>query len=204
MISPDKFPPEVDFSPIFTQLVEALKVHYKDWPEGVIQFTDTERRLKEMYNERCWPISKIQAELDKTVRVFSKSYDELVVVGPAVVYIWCPHHLLPCEIKVVQGVLPGDKVLGISKFTRIAELLGRKPVLQEDYTTELVEFLMTKLNPKGAGVHVTGCHSCTTSRGVKQPSTNKVVTNAVRGVLLTDKSLKDEFFKMVEMRTNDR
>jgi GTP cyclohydrolase I len=184
--------------------VEALKERYKDWPEGVIQFNGTDRRLKEMYEERCWPIEKIQSELKKTVRVFTKAYDELVVMGPATVFIWCPHHLLPCEVQVIQGVLPGDKVLGASKFTRIAEILGRKPVMQEDYTTELVEFLMSTLSPKGAGVHVTGCHSCMTSRGVKQPRTNKMVTNAVRGALLKDKSLKDEFFKMVEMRTNDR
>jgi len=196
--------PEVDFSPIFSQLVDSLKELYKDWPEGVIQFNGTERRLKEMYEERCWPISKIKSELDKTIRVFSKSYNELVVVGPVIIHIWCPHHLLPCEIQAVMGVLPGDKVLGISKFTRIAEILGRKPILQEDYTTELVTFLMDTLKPKGAGVHVTGAHSCTSSRGVKQPRTNKVITNAVRGELLTDKSLKDEFFKMVEMRTNDK
>ena len=193
----------VDFTPIFAQLVEALKSHYKDWPEGVIQFNGTERRLKEMYEERCWPISKIKAELDKTVKVFDKAYDELVVMGPAIVHIWCPHHLMPCEALVIQGVLPGDKVLGASKFTRIAEILGRKPVLQEDYTTELVDFLMDTLHPKGAGVHVTGTHSCMTSRGVKQPRTNKMVTNAVRGSLLDDKSLKDEFFKMVEMRSRD-
>jgi GTP cyclohydrolase I len=203
MISPDKFQSDIDFSPIFSDLVGALKELYKDWPEGVIQFSGTDRRLKEMYNERCWPIKKIQSELDKTVRVFTKAYDELVVMGPATVFIWCPHHLLPCEVQVVQGVLPGAKVLGASKFTRIAEILGRKPVMQEDYTTELVEFLMTTLSPKGAGVHVTGSHSCMTSRGVKQPRTNKMVTNAVRGALLTDKSLKDEFFKMVELRLRD-
>jgi GTP cyclohydrolase I len=203
MISPDKFPREVDFSPIFTQLVNSLKLLYSDWPEGVIQFGGTERRLKEMYEERCWPISKIESELKRTVKVFTKAYDELVVMGPATVFIWCPHHLLPCEVQVVQGVLPGEKVLGASKFTRIAEILGRKPVMQEDYTTELVTFLMDTLSPKGAGVHVTGSHSCMTSRGVKQPRTNKMVTNAVRGTLLTDKSLKDEFFKMVELRLRD-
>jgi len=188
-----------NFTPAVTELVEQLKVMYEGW-DGVKQFTDTPGRLTRLYQERCWSLDRIKNELDDTVRVFEDNYKEMVITGPATVWVLCPHHLLPCELQVVMGILPRGKVLGASKFTRIADILGRRPIMQETYTTELVEFLQTKLDPRGAAVHVVGSHSCMTSRGIKQPRENRMITNAVRGDFLNDKSAKDEFFQSVGLR----
>lgn len=188
-----------NFAPAVTELVEQLKIMYAGW-DGVKQFTDTPGRLSRLYQERCWSPERIQKELDETIRVFDDDYKEMVIAGPAIVWVLCPHHLLPCELQVVMGVLPKGKVLGASKFTRIADTLGRRPIMQETYTTELVEFLQSKLDPRGAAVHVIGSHSCMTSRGIRQPRENRMITNAVRGDFLNDKSAKDEFFQSVGLR----
>lgn len=188
-----------DFLPATTELVNQLREMYKGWT-GVQQFADTPNRLARLYQERCWSPEKIESELLETIKVFDDNYKEMVITGPATVWVLCPHHLLPCELQVSMGVLPSGKVLGASKFTRIADILGRRPIMQETFTTELVDFLNDRLKPRGAAVHVVGSHSCMTSRGIKQPRENRMTTAAVRGLFLTDASAKNEFFQSVSMR----
>lgn len=171
-------------------LVEILRERYKDW-EGVAQFGDTPRRLARMYEEFCWTSADIQKELDKQFRVFDEAYNEMLVNGPIVVWTLCPHHLLPCEFKVVIGYIPSGKVLGLSKFTRIAQTMGRRPIMQEQYSVELADELNKRLSPKGVAVYVTGVHGCMTSRGVRQHS--DVVTSIIKGAF-EEHPTREEFY----------
>ena len=193
---------EPNFLPAATDLVKQLQLIYTEWG-GVDQFVGTPRRLAEMFTERCWSPTRIKTELEDTVRIFKDDCKEMMIAGPASVWAMCPHHLLPCELQVVIGILPRGRVLGLSKFTRIAEILGNRPIMQETYTTELAEYIQKILEPKGTAVHVTGSHTCMTSRGVKQPRTNRFMTTALRGDFLTDPSVKDEFMQSVAMRYKD-
>ena len=180
------------FSPPISGLVQALKDLYPDWT-GNLQLGGTEKRLVEMFAERCWTPERIQKSLDEQVKVFEDTYSGMVIMGPSLVWVICPHHLLPCELEVTIGVLPDGKVLGASKFARIADIMGRRPIMQETYTTELVEEINKRLKPQGTAVYVVGSHSCMTSRGVKQPRDNRMVTCALKGKFLTESSTKEEF-----------
>lgn len=162
-------------------LVEILRKQYEGW-EGAEQFTDTPRRLEKMYRDLCWPPEKIQQELDKQVKSFKNGYGEMMVHGPTIVRTLCPHHLLPVRMKVWVGYIPNGKVLGISKFSRIAVILGKRPIMQEQYTPELADILQKYLEPKGVGVFVWGSHSCMTHRGIEQDAA--VTTSVFRDVML--------------------
>ncbi len=175
-----------------TELVDALKGRYPGWG-GLIQLNGTPERLAKMYDENCWSSEEIEKELSSQVRVFDDGYKGMVIIGPATVWSLCPHHLLPCEFRVTIGVVPSGKVLGASKFTRIATILGHRPIMQETYTTELANEVQTRLSPLGTAVYVVGSHSCMTSRGIKQPRDNQMTTCALQGCFKESQAAREEF-----------
>jgi len=119
-----------------------------------------------------------------------------IIQSPIVTHSMCPHHFLPVTYKVTYGYLApeGSSVLGLSKLTRIAKILAKRPILQEQYTRDLVTVLTRHLiagdhlirNDKGevpsytvplSGAVVTGVHSCMLCRGVE--STASTTTDAI-------------------------
>lgn len=174
-----------------TDLVSWLQDLYPNWT-GVQQFKNTPGRLEKTLRDFCWTQERIDEELSKQFRIFENGYEEMLVVKDIRVWTLCPHHLLPCEFRVYVGYIPTGKVLGLSKFARIAEILAKRPIMQEQYSTELASLLVDRLQPRGVAVYVVGRHGCMTSRGVKQHS--DVVTSVVRGDFLKEGTTREEFF----------
>jgi len=173
------------------ELVRELKSLYKDW-DGSRQFIGTEHRLARLYDELCWSPRKISYELEKQVRIFDHNYKEVLICKGMDVWVLCPHHLLPCHFKVTIGYAPIEgKVLGLSKFARIAKVMGKRPIMQEAYTQELATFLLKNLEPKGIAVYVEGSHDCMIARGVEQNSS--VITKVMEGKYFNDRDNKAEF-----------
>jgi len=139
----------------------------------------------------------IKARLDEDFRVFENGYDEMLVTGPIEVWVLCPHHLLPCQLMVTIGYVPNGKVLGLSKFSRIAVTVGKRPIMQEQYSTELADELNSRLQPKGVAIYVVGHHDCMRSRGVKQDA--PVVTSIIKGVF-EEAPVRGEFLAIARGR----
>lgn len=188
---------EVDFGPSVSSLVYKLEEMYQDWG-GVKQLKGTPGRLLKMYGDMLWSPGRIRDELAKQFKVFENDYNEMLVEGPIEVWTLCPHHLLPCCFTVTIGYIPNGSVLGLSKFTRIAVILGKRPILQEEYTTELVDELDKGLKPLGVAAFVVGKHGCMLARGVKQPV--DVTTSVLKGVFLTNPDTKAEFLALARGR----
>jgi GTP cyclohydrolase I len=129
--------------------------------------------------------------------VYVENYEQMVVMRGHVMWTLCPHHLLPTQFTVHIAYIPNGAVVGLSKLARIAEGCSTKPVLQEAFTNEVADKLMTGITPapKGAGCIVEGMHLCMQMRGVKSPG--RVVTSAMRGVLLTKPEARQEFLSLV-------
>jgi len=179
-------------------LVAHLRTLYKGW-DGINQFDGTPDRLVRMYDEFCWSPRRIQKELRKQFRTFEDGYDEMLVTNPIQVWTLCPHHLVPCSFKVTIGYVPNKKVLGLSKFARISEILAKRPVMQEQYSRELADVFMKKLNPKGVGISIVGLHGCMVARGVRQNS--RVVTSVVKGCF-EEGSTRAEFYAIVNSKNH--
>ena len=180
------------FYPASRDLVDSLSVIYATEPEVLVQFQGTPQRLARMYAEFCWHPDTIEEEINKQFRRFDSNFDEMLVKRNIHVWTLCPHHLLPCEFRVFIGYIPKKgKVLGLSKLTRVAEILAKKPIMQEQYTTELADLLMKRLEPVGVGVTVYGKHGCMMARGIKQNS--EVVTSVMREVFLKEGPTRSEF-----------
>jgi len=160
-------------------------------------FTDTAKRAAKAMGELIRPIADINAEVDEMLaRTFSARYDEMVISKHNIAFGMCPHHLLPVIYRISVAYLPGERVLGISKLSRLVHLLARRPVLQEDLTHELAQLLHERLETRGSAAYVEGLHLCMASRGIEAHEA-RVVTSAVRGIFRDDHATRQEFLDLV-------
>lgn len=135
---------------------------------------------------------EVEALLSKT---FPAKYTEMVISKHNTAFGVCPHHLLPVIYRISVAYIPTNKVLGLSKMSRLVKLVARGPRLQEDLTHELAQILHAQLDSQGAAVYIEGLHMCMASRGVGAHEA-RLVTSAVRGVFL-EVATRDEFIKLV-------
>jgi GTP cyclohydrolase I len=108
----------------------------------------------------------------------AKQVDALYCVGPITVRSTCAHHFQPIRGKVWIGVVPGDRVIGLSKFARLADWVMSRPQIQEEATAMLHQVLTNAVKPKGLIVAMHAEHLCMTQRGVKEHSSG-MATNQV-------------------------
>lgn len=95
-----------------------------------------------------------------------------VILTDILVSSLCEHHWERVIMRVSIAYIPSKNVLGLSKFGRIAEFLGNRPIVQERYTQQLHLALKTLLETDDVAVHVRGIHMCMFARGVKEPCSN--------------------------------
>lgn len=124
-----------------------------------------------------------------------RNYDQLITVGPIEVKTMCSHHMLPFHGVAFVGLLPGEnsRLPGLSKYARIiTEYFSRRLQIQEEFVDQIVDFFNVNCKPRGVGVRVSAQHMCAGCRGVNQMNM-RMGNVALRGEMLTDTSLKQEF-----------
>jgi GTP cyclohydrolase IA len=126
-----------------------------------------------------------------------RQLDELYTVGPIHIDSACSHHLVPIQGKLWVGIHPSDKVIGLSKFHRLAAWVFRRPQIQEEATIVYADELEKAINPKGLAVVLKANHLCCGWRGVRD-NTSLMTTSVVRGTLREVPLLKEEFFKLIQ------
>jgi GTP cyclohydrolase I len=159
------------------------------------QLLDTPRRVAATYAELLTP-----APFTLTTFPNDEGYDELVLARAIPFASLCQHHLLPFVGVAHVGYLPADRILGLSKLSRVVERFARRPQLQERLTTQVADWLQTQLEPKCVGVVVESEHLCMTLRGV-QATGARTVTSALHGLLRDDSRSRQEFFALTRTAT---
>lgn len=160
-------------------------------------FADTAARaakgLHELIHDQRQVKTEVEALLAKT---FPAKYTEMVISKHNTAFGVCPHHLLPVIYRISCAYIPTEKVLGLSKLSRLARLIARGPRLQEDLTHELADILHLQLQSQGSAVYIEGLHMCMAARGVGAHEA-RLVTSGVRGVFLEQLATREEFIKLV-------
>lgn len=128
-----------------------------------------------------------------------KQLDEIYTVGPITVRSACSHHLVPIMGNCWIGIKPGSRVIGLSKFTRVADWVFSRPHIQEEAVMILADEIERLCEPLGLGIIVKAQHYCMKWRGVREPQTS-MVNSVVRGDFRHDPSLKQEFFELVRQQ----
>jgi len=158
-------------------------------------FQDTPTRVERMYREILYTKEKRDEQVKQILsRTFPSKYSGMVISKGIETFGMCGHHLLPIKLNVVLGYIPNERVLGLSKLARVADVLSKQPMIQEDYTEEIAEAMMEVLEPQGVGVYVEGLHYCQIMRGAKQ-SNAVMITTKLAGCFLEADSVKNEFME---------
>lgn len=159
-------------------------------------FADTAARAAKGFHELVHDQGQAEAAVKELLaKTFPAKYTEMVISKHNTAFGICPHHLLPVIYRISMAYIPTDRVLGLSKLSRLARLIARAPRLQEDLTHELADILHTKLESQGSAVYIEGLHMCMAARGVGAHEA-RLVTSGVRGVFL-ELATRDEFIKLV-------
>jgi len=164
---------------------------------GDANFAETAARAARALTEMVGDREQSRRDIaEMMTRTFPARYREMVISKHNVAFGVCPHHLLPVIYRISLAYIPTDKVLGISKLSRIVNVLSRSPMLQEDLTHDLCSLLHEGLVAEGAAVYIEGLHLCMAARGINAHEA-RVVTSAMRGVFLDNPATRDEFMKLV-------
>ncbi|RPB03657.1 GTP cyclohydrolase I [Choiromyces venosus 120613-1] len=132
--------------------------------------------------------------------VFQENHDELVIVKDIEVFSMCEHHLVPFTGKMHIGYIPNNKVLGLSKFARIAEMFARRLQLQERLTKQVAMAIEEILQPQGVAVVMESAHLCMVMRGVEK-TTATTTTSSMLGVFRKSTRTREEFMHLA-LRNN--
>jgi GTP cyclohydrolase IA len=122
----------------------------------------------------------------------SVASDQLVCVSGIRVASLCEHHLLPFWCNISIGYIPNAKVLGLSKFARIAHRLQLQERLGEQIADEISRITGTQ----NVAVVLKGEHYCMTARGIRMPG--RMTSSVMRGVFRTESQTRMEFLRQVE------
>lgn len=118
--------------------------------------------------------------LFKTFEDGAEGCDELVIVRDIPVYSHCEHHMAPIIGRAVVGYVPGDRIIGLSKLSRVVDAFSRRLQVQERLTNQIADAIAEHLRPQAVFVYIDAKHMCMESRGVKQVCGSSTITRAVR------------------------
>lgn len=121
----------------------------------------------------------------------SISKDQMVVVSGLRVYSVCEHHLMPFWCEIAIGYIAVHKVLGLSKFARIAHRHAHKLQIQERLVEQIGAEVMKATGARDVAVFGRGEHSCMVTRGIK--TAGLMSCSFLRGKFKRDAKSREEF-----------
>ena len=160
--------------------------------EGLV---DTPARVVRSWEKLYGGYSQSPEDVLKTT-FYDGACDEMVVLKNIPFYSTCEHHILPFFGRVDIGYLPGDKVVGISKLSRLIEVYARRLQIQERLASQIADAIMKHLDARGCIVVIEGEHLCMTARGVEKRGAT-MITSAIRGVFKED-AIRSEFLTLIK------
>ncbi len=117
----------------------------------------------------------------------------------------CSHHWQPVNGTAYIGIIPGKKIIGLSKYTRVVQHIAARGTLQEELTVEIANALQEHTETEDIAVTVFARHGCCENRGIRVPNSN-TSTAEMRGLFMEKGKLREEFYdnvKMMRRETHD-
>ncbi len=156
---------------------------------------DTPKRVAKMFEEITNGMNQTPAEHLRVV--FDAADANIVIQKDIEFHSLCEHHLLPFFGKIHIAYLPKDKVVGLSKLSRVVEVFARRLQIQEQLTTQIATSLSEELDTKGVLVICEAEHTCISMRGIKKIGT-KTVTMHATGVFEENYDLRREVIDFIK------
>jgi GTP cyclohydrolase IA len=161
---------------------------------------NTARRVAKMYLTEVFR-GRYVAAPPVTEFPNAEHLNELMIVGPITLRSACSHHFCPIMGRLWIGLMPNEhsNLIGLSKYSRLAEWIMSRPQIQEEAITQLADLFMNMMSPDGLAVVMEADHFCMHWRGVKDSGT-KMVNSVMRGSFLKDSALRREFLSLINLK----
>lgn len=184
-----------ELTPKFEAVLDGLVIDRSTDPNSM----DTGRRLAKMYiNElmagRYDPMPNATAFPNHV----EDGYEGMLVVRSELRSV-CSHHHQPVSGVAYIGIIAADKLIGLSKYTRIAQWCARRGTLQEELCNDIAREIMNATGSNDVGVYIQATHGCCENRGIMAHS-SLTQTTVLKGSFFTNADVKKEFFDNIKLQ----
>jgi len=111
----------------------------------------------------------------------------------------CSHHHQPVSGVAYIGIIAANKLIGLSKYTRIAQWCARRGTLQEELCNDIAREISKATDSENVAVYVQAVHGCCENRGIMAHS-SLTQTTVLKGTFKDDPHTKKEFFDNIKLQ----
>ena len=179
----------------FEGVLDSLIIDRKTDPNSI----GTARRLAKMY---VYEIMAGRYEESPNATAFPNDTDgkyEGMLVVRSELKSMCSHHHQPVTGVAYIGIIAGPKLIGLSKYTRIAQWCARRGTLQEELCMDIAREIEFATGSTDVAVYIQATHGCCENRGIMAHS-SLTQTTVLHGAFKTDQSVKKEFFDNIKLQ----
>ncbi len=159
----------------------------------------TARRLAKMYFNEIMA-GRYEAPPDCTAfpNDSEDRYEGMLVVRSELRSM-CSHHHQPVAGVAYIGIIAASKLIGLSKYTRIAQWCARRGTLQEELANDIAREIAKATGANDVGVYIQATHGCCENRGIMAHS-SLTQTTVLKGAFKDDQGTKKEFFDNIKLQ----
>ena len=159
----------------------------------------TARRLAKMYfheimRGRYYPSPNATAFPNDS----ADRYEGMLVVRSELKSM-CSHHHQPVSGVAYIGIIAAEKLIGLSKYTRIAQWCARRGTLQEELCNDIAREIQKATGSENVAVYIQATHGCCENRGISAHS-SLTQTTVLKGFFKEDAGAKKEFFDNIKLQ----
>jgi len=130
--------------------------------------------------------------------ITNEKYEGMLVVRSELKSM-CSHHHQPVTGVAYIGIIAADTLIGLSKYTRIAQWCARRGTLQEELCNDIAREIQRATSSSDVGVYIQATHGCCENRGIMAHS-SLTQTTVLKGAFKDDDGTKKEFFDNIKLQ----
>lgn len=178
----------------FEGVLDALLIDRQNDPNS----KGTARRLAKMYIQELLE-GRYQKAPEATAfpNDTGDRYSGMLVVRSELKSV-CSHHWQAVSGTAYIGIIPGQKVIGLSKYTRIAQWCARRGTLQEELCNDIAREIIAATRSEDVAVYIEATHGCCENRGIMAHNST-TQTTVLKGQFKRD-DVKIEFFDSIKLQ----
>ena len=184
-----------ELTPKFEAVLDGLIIDRYNDPNSI----DTGRRLAKMYINEIMS-GRYNAIPNATAfpNHVDYGYQGMLVVRSEIKSM-CSHHHQPVSGVAYIGIIAANTLIGLSKYTRIAQWCAMRGTLQEELNNEIARQIITATGSDNVGVYLQATHGCCENRGIRATS-SLTQTTVLKGAFSDDPGTKKEFMDNIKMQ----